>query len=55
MPKDYWHLNCLRSVYKFLSNALMARILKAIMANSSCCSCSSKVLSSSAKALSCSD
>ena len=39
---------------KFLSNALTARIIKALTANSSCCSCSYKVLSSSAKAFSCS-
>ena len=39
----------------FLSNALTARIIKALTANSSCCSYSSKVLSSSAKAFSYSD
>ena len=37
---------------KLLSNALTARLFKALTTNSSCCS---QVLSSSAKVLSCSD
>ena len=40
---------------EFLSYALKARILKALTANSSSCSCSSKVLSSSTKIFGCSN